>query len=284
MDEGTLRRHLRLIFDSTAPRYVERIDPAFKPLAEGLVSFAALRPDEHALDLGTGSGLAAIAAARHAARVVGLDLSRRLLEQARANSASLGLGNVDFVQGDMHTLSFAAGTFDVVLAAFSFNHTDPSHSFSEAARVLVPGGRLVIQEWGANDAPSDIAYDAVVEYAVEDPPPPLAALREVISTPDAWDESIDGIEDLTRAIEAAGFRELALHQETPSIHFESIDAFLSFELAWASRHEELEAMPPEWRDLLFSELHDRLEPHLTDESKLIWQPEVIRVRAVKAAR
>lgn len=271
------------MFNRTAPRYVARIDPAFKPLAEGLVDFAALRPGERLLDLGTGSGLAAIAAAPYARHVVGVDYSRPLLEQARAKLAGLKPGNVALVQGDMHALGLADNTFDVVLAAFSFNSTDPARAFSEAARVLVPGGRLVMQEWGASDDLSGIVYDVMDEYMVEDPPPSLAALRDAMATPDAWDE-LESVEDLTQALEGAGFREVSTHTQTYRVTFESADAYLNYKLAWASRHEELAAMSQEWRDLLFSELHDRLEPHLTDEGGLTWQPEVTRVRAVKPTR
>jgi ubiquinone/menaquinone biosynthesis C-methylase UbiE len=277
------QQRVRDMYSRTAPRYVARIDPAFEPLAEGLVVFAALHPEERVLDLGTGSGLAAIAAAPHVRHVVGLDYSRPLLEQAHAKLVRLERENVTLVHGDMHALGFADNTFDVALAAFSFNSTEPARAFSETVRVLVPGGRLVMQEWGARDDLSEIIYDVMDEYRVEDPPPALAALRTAMATPDAWDE-LESVEDLTKALAGADFREVSTHTQTYSIAFESADTYLNYKLAWASRHEELEAMSQEWRGLLFSELHDRLEPHLTDDGGLIWQPEVIRVRAEKAAR
>jgi hypothetical protein len=94
---------------------------------------------------------------------------------------------------------------------------------------------------------------------------------------------LESVEDLTQALEGAGFREISTHTQSYRVTFESTDAFLGYKLAWASRHEELGAMSQEWRDLLFSELHERLEPYLTDDGGLTWQPEVTRVRAVKPA-
>ena len=125
-------------------------------------------------------------------------------------------------------------------------------------------------------------YDAASEYSVEDPPPPLAALREALWTPDAWDD-LEDLEDLTQALETAGFREVTVKTDTPAVPFTDVDAFLSYKLAWASRHEELKAMPQEMQDLLHSELHERLEPHAAEDGGLWWQPEVVRVRAVRPA-
>lgn len=280
MDRETQQRLVRQMFDQTASRYVERIDPAFKPLAEGLVDFAALQPHERVLDLGTGTGLAALAAARHAGQVVGLDHSRPLLKQARTKPGGPTGNTVTFVQGDMHWLGLRDGTFDVVMGAFSFNSTDPARVFPEVFRVLAPGGRLAMQEWGTKDPLSEIVYDVLDEYCVDDPPPPLAALREALSTPDAWDD-LEGIDDLTETLEKAGFQNVTSRTETQSVPFPDIDAFLSYKLAWASRHQELQAMPQEMQDLLYSELHDQMEPHLSTGGNLLWQPEVVRVKATR---
>jgi ubiquinone/menaquinone biosynthesis C-methylase UbiE len=280
MDPETARHFVHQMFEQTASRYVARIDPAFKPLAEDLVANAEMTPTERVLDLGTGSGLAAIAAGFEARWVVGLDYSGQLLEQARLKLTKPRPGNVNLVQGDMHALCFASESFDVVLGAFSFNSTDPARVFPEALRVLAPGGRLVMQEWGSDDEPSEIVREVVADYIIDDPPPPLAALREAFSTPDAWDK-LEGIEDLVQMLEQVGFQEVITLQERRPIRFENIDAFLGYKLAWASRHEEVEAMPDEIRDLFFGELHEQLEPYCAKDSSMMWEPEIVRVKGLK---
>lgn len=279
MNRKTARVYVRRMFDRTTPRYVQFIDPAFGPLAEGLVRAAAIQPQDSLLDLGCGTGLAAFAAAPQAASVTGVDVSAPLLAAAQTRP---GLPpNTNFVRGDMHALPFATDGFGLALASFSFNSADPALAFAEAFRVLQAGGRLVMQEWGARDELSASVTDILGEYSVEEPLPELALQREALALPDAWDD-LETVEDLLEALAMAGFSAISSETATPAVTFPDVEAFINYKLAWASRDDELRAMPPEIRELCYSELEETLQAYCADDGTLIWQPEILRVRGSKA--
>ncbi len=96
-------------------------------------------------DLGCGSGRIAAAIAPYARSVVGVDSSPEMLDVARARLA--GFGNVELVEGRIEDLPLASGSLDLALVVHLLHHVaDPSAALAEVARVLRPGGRLVIAD------------------------------------------------------------------------------------------------------------------------------------------
>ena len=96
------------------------------PVAGQLVKFANIRPGERVLDVGTGTGVVAVTAARSGAKVDGMDLTPVLLEQARLNSRLAGV-EVTWTEGDAESLPYPDGSFDLVLSEFG-------HMFAPAPR------------------------------------------------------------------------------------------------------------------------------------------------------
>jgi len=100
------------------------------------------------VDIGTGTGRLLELLAGRAASAVGVDASRAMLALARGRLASLGdrcLGEVGVRQGDMYRLPFVDSSFDVAVMHMLLHHADdPAAAVAEAARVLVPGGSLVV--------------------------------------------------------------------------------------------------------------------------------------------
>jgi len=100
------------------------------------------------LDIGCGDGAYAVLAAKRGARVVGVDASDGMLEAARENARSANV-EVGFHRADARTLPFADGVFDLAIAVTVLCfQKDPGPLLNEMARVLAPGGRLVIGELG----------------------------------------------------------------------------------------------------------------------------------------
>jgi SAM-dependent methyltransferase len=118
------------------------------PPAARLVSFAGIRPGEKVLDIGCGTGVAAITARRAGAKVTGLDLTPALLERARANAAIAGFSDIEWREGDAEALPFKDGEFDVVISQYGHMFAPRADvTAQEMLRVLRPGGRIAFSTW-----------------------------------------------------------------------------------------------------------------------------------------
>ncbi len=263
---------LRAYYDEAAQSYAGAIEPLYGPLAVTLAAFAAIAPHEWVLDLGTGSGTAGQAALLTSPHVLGVDLSWRMADLARRSAG------IAATQGDMHRLPLPPDRFDVALAAFSFNSTDPQVSFYEAWRVLKPSGRLAMQEWGTTDALSDLFYETVAAYAVEDPPPALALRRAAQSCRHPWD-ALETSDDLVAALEDASYAHIEREIATDRVRLPDVETFMRGKFAWPVHRAEFAAMSYEVQQLCLSDLRENLGAYTEPDGSLIWQPNVVRLRA-----
>jgi demethylmenaquinone methyltransferase/2-methoxy-6-polyprenyl-1,4-benzoquinol methylase len=143
------RRLVRAIFATIADRY----DFITVVLSYGqdrrwkrrLIDLAAPYPGVRALDLATGTGDLAFALASLGARVVGLDITFRMIELANNKIARLAPPrSPSFVVGDMLALPFPSGSFDIVTTGYGLrNVPNLVAAIEEIGRVLSPGGRVL---------------------------------------------------------------------------------------------------------------------------------------------
>ncbi len=104
------------------------------------------------LDIGTGTGRILALFASRGVRAVGIDLSREMLAVARANLARDGLGTCRVQQGDMYQLPWPAAAFDAITLHQVLHFAErPAAAITEAARVLRPGGRLLVADFAPHD-------------------------------------------------------------------------------------------------------------------------------------
>src|SRR5437016_5617236 len=99
------------------------------PSAAKLVRFAGVRPNQRVLDVGCGTGVVAITARRAEAVVTGFDLTPELLAVAKENAAIAELDDITWKQGDVESLPFRDGEFDVVLSQFAHIFAPPPELF-----------------------------------------------------------------------------------------------------------------------------------------------------------
>ncbi len=102
---------------------------------------------ERAVDLGCGSGILAAELARVCGEVVGVDINGEALAAARAHAERVGLSNLRFVHGEMSALSLDDSCCDIAVLSQTLHHLpDPMTGLEVAARLLKPGGRLILME------------------------------------------------------------------------------------------------------------------------------------------
>jgi ArsR family transcriptional regulator len=100
------------------------------------------------LDIGTGTGSVLQLVGHQVGSAVGIDSSREMLQVARANLTREGLANCQVRQADMYQLPFPAGSFDAVTLHMVLHFAEePGRALAEAARVLRPGGRIVVVDF-----------------------------------------------------------------------------------------------------------------------------------------
>jgi SAM-dependent methyltransferase len=170
-----------------------------------LLSHAQLRPSDNVLDVGTGGGVAALAAAALVGdgTVVGADISAPLLELAGARAEAQSAGNVSFVVADVQRETVPGGPFDAVISQFGVMFFDePETAFTNIRRQLVDGGRLAFACWRAPDLNPWFPGPALAGIA---PPPPPPAPGKSATHPFSLADPVHA----TGILEASGWRDVA---------------------------------------------------------------------------
>jgi SAM-dependent methyltransferase len=160
-----------------------------------LVRFAGVTRGMRVLDVGCGTGVVAITAARAGAKVSAIDLTPPLLERAQEN-ARIAEVAIHFREGDVEHLPFTDGEFDAVLSQFAHIFAPrPEVAVREMLRVLRPGGTLAFSSW-----PPELLVGRTAALAARymPPPPPGVAPPMLWGDPNVIRERLGGgVRDLT---------------------------------------------------------------------------------------
>jgi ubiquinone/menaquinone biosynthesis C-methylase UbiE len=152
-------------YDPLALEFQRFTEQVTGPLAARMVALAHLTPGDSVLDVGTGTGIVALKAARQLGpdgKVLGVDLSDGMMTVARERTRESGLAaQVDFRKMDAEDLDLPDQSFDVVTSLFALLHfPDPLVALRGMFRVLRPGGRLVV---AVGSGPQRFSFSGVVE-------------------------------------------------------------------------------------------------------------------------
>lgn len=145
--ESEQRAAVRAAFTRQAESYASSERVADLEGRRSFVDFVGPSPDTSVLDIATGPGFVALAFAERVRDVVGIDITPAMLERAELERSRRGLANVRFELGDVESLPFGDGSFDVVTCGSAFHHFPrPEQVLKEMTRVLRPGGMVAISD------------------------------------------------------------------------------------------------------------------------------------------
>jgi len=186
------------------------------PEAESFVARMTLEPGARVLDIACGTGNVTIPLARRGVVVTGLDMTPRLLEEARARATREGL-HIRFDEGFAETLPYPDASFDVVVSMFGIMFSPlPEVVASEMARVLRPGGRLALANWTQSSF-AEKMRPVVGRYL---PPPPQGTISPLL-----WGEEATVRERLKPGFDAIETRFVAITWELQRSAADSAEFF-----------------------------------------------------------
>jgi len=155
MDPQLQRRVQRYGWDRASPYYEIFWQNQLKPAQDLLVEMADFRLGENVLDIACGTGLVSFSALEKLGvhgRVLGTDISERMVEIASSLAVVKNEGRIQFQRMDAEELNLPDNSFDVSVCALGLMYMpDPRKALEEMHRVLKPGGRAAAAVWGQRD-------------------------------------------------------------------------------------------------------------------------------------
>ena len=229
---------------------------------EHLRAAYGISPGDEVLDVGCGTGLTTREAARAAApgRVVGVDMSERMLERARQLTAPERLDNVRYELGDAQVHRFDLACFDVAISRFgTMFFSDPAAAFANIAAALRPAGRLVLLVWQRREHNEWMrAIDAALGDAAQPPPPGADAF------------SLGDAEATASILEGAGFDDVRFEDvQEPVLYGNDLDAALAIIRGFQDTRAALASMSDAEAARTVERLRAMLAAHYSDERGVV---------------
>jgi SAM-dependent methyltransferase len=221
-------------------------------------------PGDRVLDIGCGTGQTARDAARLAGDgwVLGVDISKRMIERARSLAEAEGIRNVTFDHADAQDHLFPAERFDLAISRFgTMFFPDPVVAFRNIGRGMRPAGRLLLMVWQRHERN---------EWSV-------SIAQALTATPGSPVRSPTGLDPFSLAdpatvhgvLGAAGFTDITstdVHE--PVFYGRDLDAALEWVRGFVSTKQVVDRLDPAGRELALERLRMTLAEHARDDG--IW--------------
>jgi SAM-dependent methyltransferase len=164
VQDGGHDRILRRAFDAQAETFNRSAVANDARILDEMVSLGAPRRTERWLDAACGPGIVSRRLASLAGAVLGIDLTPAMVDVARREAAAAGIENATFEVGDATATGHAGDSFDGAMTRFSIHHLPaPGRLLDELARVVRPGGRIVVVDHLADDDADAASWSQEIE-------------------------------------------------------------------------------------------------------------------------
>jgi SAM-dependent methyltransferase len=259
--------------DATAARHGATGEPRVGPNGydaelrlhtEVLRRACGVRPHDHVLDIGCGTGQATREAARmaQAGSVLGVDISAAAIKRARELACAEQLLNVTFERADAQTHRFAQERFDLAFSRFgTMFFEDPVAAFANIGRALRPAGRLVMMVWQAHERNE---WDVAIHQSLGEPEGPVAVACE---GPDPFSLAdpltVEGI------LRAAGFAAVTFTDVHEPVYYgPDVATALDWVRGFTCTNEVLKRLDPAAAARALGRLREALAAHKADDG--VW--------------
>jgi SAM-dependent methyltransferase len=236
----------------------KHMDAQLEPYGVRAMDALAPKSGERVLDVGCGSGQTSLAlgqAVGAGGAVIGLDISRPLLDVARRRAAESGAANVSFIEADAQTYAFAPAAFDAVFSRFGVMFfADPPAAFANIRRALKPDGRLAFVCWRT---PAENIFMAVPHAAAAPQLPPALPPTPGAPGPFAFADPAR----VRHILSSAGFRDVDLTPCDRKIGGGDLEQTLAVSLSMGLLGRAL-LEHPEKRALVIDDVREALRPHV----------------------
>jgi SAM-dependent methyltransferase len=216
-----------------------------------------VRPDDHVLDIGCGSGQTTREAAllAHAGSALGIDISASAIERARELAHAQGIRNVAFDCADAQVYRFPRERFDLTISRFgTMFFTEPVAALGNVGRALRRDGRLVMMVWQAHDRNE---WDVAIRQSLAGPGAVISAGPDPFSLADP--PVVTGI------LEAAGFMDFTFADVHEPMYFgPDVAAAVDWIRSFAYTSEVLSRLDPAAAARALGRLRETLAAHMSD--------------------
>jgi SAM-dependent methyltransferase len=185
-------------------------------VGELLCDSVPVHAGDRVLDIATGSGNTALAAARRGCQTTGIDFVPALLDRARERAAAERL-KIEFREGDANFIPYEDESFDVVLSTFGSMFADPTRSAAEMLRVCRSGGKIAMANW----TPGGYVGEMFRLTALFAPPPPDTQPPVLWGVPDVVRQRLGNSVTDFRFVE----RQLAMRHYSPESQLEFMKSY-----------------------------------------------------------
>lgn len=247
-----------------------RIGSRLVIVSEVLCETVDLRANHRVLDVATGHGNTALAAARRGCAVTGIDFTKPLLEHARQRAAAEHL-QIDFQEGDVEDIPFPDEAFDIVLSTFGVMFAaDQRKAAKELLRVCRAGGKIGLVNWTPTGA--NVAEDQAIGKYFPSPPD---------APPNLW-MTAEGLQELFRDQVAS----LQVKPRSVIYRFPSMEAYIDTAFTtFGPFMKMVQALSDDERARLKSDLADALRPfNQSGDETLVLPFDYIEAVATKRAQ